>query len=81
MSIKRTTSAGPMGGHATDRTSDSSGAQVALGILVRIMAFHDECLVYLGSPCVATESGDIRIRWRDRNRLKSTLDDVNYLEI
>jgi hypothetical protein len=78
--VKRTTSAGPMGGHSTDRTSDSTGFQVAFSILVRIMTFHDERLVHLGSPCVATESREIGIPWRDRNRLESTLDDIDYLK-
>lgn len=59
-----------MSGHAADDTSDSTGFQVELGNLVRIVAIDDELFIERRSPGLSIESWNKGITRRNADSLE-----------
>ena len=75
---RHTACAGPMSSHAAYGPGDSSILKVDPRVLIGIVSLKDERLVDRRGPAITSKSRNVRVRRRNRNLLKGTLDDVDY---
>ena len=65
----------PVGGHATDDTSNRAGLQIELGNLVRIVAVDDEGLIDRKGPGLSIESWNEGVTGWDADGLERAFED------